>query len=444
MGKGGDKVVSNGTEKVFTWDEVKKHASRDDKWIVIDDEVFDITRWSRKHPGGGKVISHYAGQDATDAFAAFHRTHRRAFVSKYMKPIRVGRLAPNETKQQEIEKDFRDLREVAEKMNLFTPSYFFYHLHIVIVVLFDIFGYLFLQYFGVNWLTFIATALILGSGMGQSGWLQHDFGHLSVYKSNKLNNFVHHLLMGPLKGASSSWWKHMHYQHHAKPNVMDKDPDVRVEKVFVVGDKMPKKVAKEKNYWLPYNLQHKYFPIIGPPLLFPVYFQIMLFRFFYQRWRTHYMEIALFLTYYIRLFYWYAPMVGIPATFLLYEMIRVVESTWFTWVSQSNHIPMEIDQDQERPWVPLQMHATRNIEKSFFNDWFTGHLNFQIEHHLFPTMPRHNLYKIKPFVKELCKKHGLEYQEVSLSYAFKDILRSLEKSGQMWFDEYYHYHEKYE
>ncbi len=47
------------------WEEVEQHASRDDKWIVIDDEVYDVTGWSRRHPGGSRLLSHYAGQDAT-------------------------------------------------------------------------------------------------------------------------------------------------------------------------------------------------------------------------------------------------------------------------------------------------------------------------------------------------------------------------------------------
>lgn len=59
---------------------------------------------------------------------------------------------------------------------------------------------------------------------------------------------------------------------------------------------------------------------------------------------------------------------------------RVIESHWFTWVSQSNHIPMNIKTDEASPWLKLQMNATCDIEKSLFNDWFTGHLNFQIEH----------------------------------------------------------------
>ena len=47
-----------------------------------------------------------------------------------------------------------------------------------------------------------------------------------------------------LQGASADWWNHMHFQHHSKPNVIDKDPDTRVEPIFVLGDKIPIRVNK--------------------------------------------------------------------------------------------------------------------------------------------------------------------------------------------------------
>lgn len=62
MGKGGKQEQQ---KAVFTWDEVAKHDKRDDRWLVIEGQVYNITNWARRHPGGSKVIGHYAGQDAT-------------------------------------------------------------------------------------------------------------------------------------------------------------------------------------------------------------------------------------------------------------------------------------------------------------------------------------------------------------------------------------------
>jgi delta8-fatty-acid desaturase len=49
------------------------------------------------------------------------------------------------------------------------------------------------------------------------------------------------------------------------------------------------------------------------------------------------------------------------------------------------------------------------MRPGIFIDWLWGGLNYQIEHHLFPTMPRHNLSKVVPLVREFCDKHGLPY-----------------------------------
>jgi fatty acid desaturase len=118
-------------------------------------------------------------------------------------------------------------------------------------------------------------------------------------------------------------------------------------------------------------------------------------------------------------------------------LIRVFEGTWFVVVTQSNHVVMDVSHDDVKSsWFRMQLKATCNIEKSNFNDWFTGHLNFQIEHHLFPMMPRHNLYKIQADVLEICRKHNIPYVVKPMGQAFYDILTSLEKSGRMWRETY--------
>ncbi|KAL8591040.1 hypothetical protein ACOMHN_015663 [Nucella lapillus] len=438
MGKGGQGSQTTGSAEVqtYSWSEVKNHADKSDKWLVIDGQVYDITSWSRRHPGGGRVISHYAGQDATDAFRAFHSD--LAAVKKYLKPIHMGSIQPDEQQTvSSIDEDFRNLSATADKMGLFKPSYLFYFLQVVHVLVLEVAGYLVMSHFGTGWIPWITSLICTATVQAQTGWLQHDFGHLSVFKKSKWDHFCHYVILGIVKGASPQWWNHMHFQHHAKPNVMDKDPDVRMDALFVIGKNMPVMVAQTKKKSMPYNWQQHYWFVIGPPLLFPVYFQYMLFRHIFTR--KLWMDLFVVLLYFARFFYLYIPLLGwgiLPYYFVL----RCLESHWFTWVSQSNHLPMDIKADEEEPWLKLQMHATCNIERSFFNDWFTGHLNFQIEHHLFPMMPRHNLYKITPLVKSLCQKHGLDYQVKSLYEAFADIVRTLRHSGELWYSTYQQFH----
>ncbi|XP_026945622.1 acyl-CoA 6-desaturase isoform X2 [Sagmatias obliquidens] len=397
MGKGGNQG-EGATEReapmpAFRWEEIQKHNLRTDQWLVIDRKVYNITEWSHRHPGGHRVIGHYAGEDATDVFLAFHRN--LDFVRKFMKPLLIGELAPEEpsqdhSKNSQITEDFRALRKTAEDMNLFKSSHLFFLLYLAHIIVMESIAWFTIFYFGNGWIPTVITAFVLATSQAQAGWLQHDYGHLSVYKKSTWNHIAHKFMIGHLKGASANWWNHRHFQHHAKPNIFHKDPDVNMLHVFVLGK------------WQPIE------------------------------------DLAWAISYYARFFITYIPFYGVLGAIIFLNFIRFLESHWFVWVTQMNHIVMEIDQEPYRDWFSSQLVATCNVEQSFFNDWFSGHLNFQIEHHLFPTMPRHNLHKVAPLVRSLCAKHGIEYQQKPLLQALQDIIRSLRQSGQLWLDAYLH------
>lgn len=175
---------------------------------------------------------------------------------------------------------------------------------------------------------------------------------------------------------------------------------------------------------------------VGPPALVPLYFQWYIFYFVVQR--KQWVDLAWMLTFYIRFFLTYLPLLGVKGILGLHLLVRFIESNWFVWITQMNHIPMHIDYDKNVDWFSTQLQATCNVRQSLFNDWFSGHLNFQIEHHLFPTMPRHNYWKVAPLVKSLCAKHGIEYHCKPLLTAFADIVYSLKDSGELWLDAYLH------
>ncbi|XP_044125415.1 acyl-CoA 6-desaturase [Bufo gargarizans] len=444
MGKGGqnEDSCSSGcvkSEPRYTWEEVQKHNTKSDKWMVIERKVYNISDWVRRHPGGNRVISHYAGEDASEAFLAFHPD--LTFVRKFLKPLYVGELAENEPSQdrgknaQQVE-DFETLRKTAEEMNLFNSSRVFFGLYLAHILVLEFLAWATLYYLGTGWITTIITILLLTVSQAQAGWLQHDFGHLSIFKKSKWNHIGHKFVIGHLKGASANWWNHRHFQHHAKPNIFSKDPDVNMVHIFVLGDTQPVEYGKKKLKYLPYNHQHQYFFLIGPPLLIPLYFTVQIMKTMITR--KDWVDLAWSLSYYARFFMTFVPFFGFFGSIAVLNAVRFFESHWFVWVTQMNHIPMEIDHEKYRDWLGSQLAATCNIEQSFFNDWFSGHLNFQIEHHLFPTMPRHNYHKIAPLVRSLCKKYNVNYEEKSLYNAMRDIVQSLRKSGELWLDAYLH------
>ena len=65
MGKGS---FGNDHLPKYDWDEIKKHKTRTDRWIVLNGCVYDVTKFQKKHPGGARIIGHFAGEDATVSF----------------------------------------------------------------------------------------------------------------------------------------------------------------------------------------------------------------------------------------------------------------------------------------------------------------------------------------------------------------------------------------
>ncbi|XP_005097048.1 acyl-CoA 6-desaturase [Aplysia californica] len=422
----------NKTLPVYSWEEIQRHATKDDRWIVINGYVYDVSTWSKKHPGGEKLLANCAGQDATDAWIAFHNDKRA--VSKYLGALRVGLLRPEENKESELIKDFRDLRRTVEDMGLFKASVPFFGFIMIHIFLLEFLGWFTVYQFGTGWLTLFIASLFLVSAQAQAGWAQHDYGHLSVFNNSTVNHWIHIFLLNFFKGVSSSWWNYRHYLHHAKPNRIRKDPDIRLAPLFLLGDKIPVEWGKKKKGGLPYNCQHQYWFLVMPPLLLPLYFNFEVPYFLYSR--KLYGEMFWMFAFFVRYVCMFYPFLGVSGALALYVWVRFLESHWFVWTTQMNHIPMDVDYDQDYDWVTAQLKATCNVDQSLFNDWFSGHLNFQIEHHLFPTMPRNNLHRATPLVKSLCQKHELDYQSKTLYRAMADIVGCLKVSGDMWYEAY--------
>lgn len=79
----------------------------------------------------------------------------------------------------------------------------------------------------------------------------------------------------------------------------------------------------------------------------------------------------------------------------------------------------------DKDFVTAQIVSTRDISSGLFEDWFTGGLNYQIEHHLFPSLPRHNLGRVQKDVQALCEKHALLYESCSIAEGTRRVLKRL-------------------
>lgn len=359
----------------YTRQEVLGHKTLGDCWIIINGEVYNITSWLKRHPGGARILMHYAGEDATVAWTSFH--NNKALSLKYMAAYHIGHIAEEE--QPEIIKDFLKLRSELEKEGMFKVKPWFFVAHFLHIIAFYVSSWWVLWYFGNNWWTWMVSAFLLTVSQAQSGWLQHDFGHHTVFNSTKLNHLLHDITIGLMKGVSGFWWNYRHFQHHAKPNVYLKDPDITIPYILLLGKRIPKLWGSKHWGKLPYHLQQHYFFLVGPPLLLPIYFhvEVVVYTIRKKLWK----DLILMLVFYYIFHLTFASLLGgFWGSFRWYFFVRFLESHWFVWATQMSHLPMHIDLDQKKDWVSMQLVGTCDVEQSFFNDWFTGHLNFQIEH----------------------------------------------------------------
>ena len=195
-----------------------------------------------------------------------------------LKSMLVGKVNAEYEREREglpgLESEFSQIREWAESEKLFVPRYSFYIAHFVSILCFEVLAWWILHYFDASWSSILLATPFFVTAQAQSGWLQHDLGHLSVFESNGQNKMAHRIVIGFLKAASSNWWNWRHFQHHSKPNIIRLDPDIEMAFFFLIGDTMPRRWGAKKKGHTFYRWQHRYWFFVGPPFLLPVYFHI--------------------------------------------------------------------------------------------------------------------------------------------------------------------------
>jgi len=85
------------------------------------------------------------------------------------------------------------------------------------------------------------------------------------------------------------------------------------------------------------------------------------------------------------------------------------------------------DADKRPGFAELQITTTRNVNDGWGVGWFMGGLHYQVEHHLFPFVPRHSLHKLRPLVEDMCARHGVRYHATGILDGNVEVLAYLDK-----------------
>ena len=412
-------------------EELAKHATPSSAWISIKGRVYDVTHFTRVHPGGDIILT-AAGGDATQVFAAFHAgTHSW----RLLPALCIGALdtttlhadpSPTESNldihgaNTEYIRDIAEMRKELIRQRLFESNKLFYIYKILSNILLLTISIGILKNF-TNWFGTFVSAILLALFWQQCGWLAHDFLHHQVFKNRLYNDLVGILVGNIFQGFSEAWWKNKHNHHHAVPNVTDNvvggDPDILTmpllywSEKLIEGDNLkdlPKFLLKYQ--WI------LYWPILCMAriswLIQSVLYQFDKRNKFVTSDFLYFLEIAGLAFHHLTFFYLLSWLPSVSQKLVFAFLSQSLGGLFIGIVFTVGHNAMEIFTDSEKvtqDFVRLQLRTTRNVTPTVFSDWFTGGLNYQVEHHIWPTLPRHSLPKASRILKAFCEKHGIQY-----------------------------------
>lgn len=274
----------------------------------------------------------------------------------------------------------------------------------------------------------LLNAVFLSFIMVQFAHLLHDSRHQEIFKSEKLNNIVGLIFGDLLLATSSAAWMRKHNIHHSSPNHISEDPDIDISLLaFSEEQALAKKgtaqaIVKYQAYF--------FFPIL---MLTAISKRYNLFRTLIQMFRassskyylTDFFMLGLGSVLYIGgIFYFLSP--GQAITFILVNQAFL--GLYLGTIFATNHKGMPLIKDKG-DFLRLQVITARNVKGNPLLNYWMGGLNYQIEHHLFPTMPRNNLGKAREIIKPFCEKQGIEYYETGFFQSYKEILQHFHQVG---------------
>jgi fatty acid desaturase len=272
----------------------------------------------------------------------------------------------------------------------------------------------------------MVTAVLLAVLFTQVGFLGHDAGHRQIFRSKRLNDVVGMLHANFGIGFSYGWWINKHNRHHANPNTEGRDPDIRVEPLAFTDRQAAKQRGLRR---LLIRLQgYLFVPLLTlEALSLRAASVTALLRPGLKRRPA---EIALLAThvalYLAAVFLVLTPIQGIVFIVIHQGLFGVYLGSSFA----PNHKGMPIlAEDNELDYLRRQVLTSRNVRGGWFTDVALGGLNYQIEHHLFPSMPRPNLRRAQVVIRRFCREHGVSYCETSLFRSWTEVLRHLDAVG---------------
>jgi fatty acid desaturase len=272
----------------------------------------------------------------------------------------------------------------------------------------------------------LAVAAFLAVVFTQVGFLGHDAGHRQVFSTRRASYVAGILLANLGVGLSYGWWVDKHNRHHAHPNQEGADPDIAISALAFTSARAR---ASRGAARLVFRYQaYLFFPML---LLEAV--------------SLHVASVRALASRAARRRSWERVLIAIHAVGYLtvvFLVLSPVKAVVFMIVQQGlfglylgcsfapNHKGMPVlDARNRSDFLRRQVLTSRNVRGGWLTDFALGGLNYQIEHHLFPSMPRPNLRRSQAMIERFCRQRGIPYCQSNLTGSYTQALRHLNAVG---------------
>lgn len=322
--------------------------------------------------------------------------------------------------------EFTTLAKSIREQGLLRRRYGYYWTKLVALPLVLAGGLIVFILIGDTWWQ-LFTAAFLAILFTQIAFLGHDSAHRQIFVSGKWNDWASIVLGDLLVGMSYGWWQHKHTRHHANPNKLGVDPDIELPVIIVTPDGTPPKSRLLK--WLRSHQGVFFFPIL---LLEGVSLHASGVRRVFARGelKRRWVEIVFLLTrligFPLLVFIVLSP--GIAFVFLTVQLGIFGFYMGASFAPNHKGMPV-VPRNASLDFLRRQVMMSRNIRGTRLLDAAMGGLNYQIEHHLFPSMPRPHLRKAAPIVAEYCRTHDVPYMQTGLLVSYAIVVRYINRLG---------------
>ena len=321
---------------------------------------------------------------------------------------------------------YTDLAREIRESDLLERRYAWYWSRIVIAVLAFAGVWVGLFWLGNSWFQLIIAGF-LGVLSTQFGFLGHDAAHRQMFRSAAWNEWTARVLAGVFAGLSYGWWRDKHNRHHAAPNQEGKDPDVAAGVIAFTASAAAARSGFTR--WVLLRQGWLFFPLLT---LEGLNLHLASVRTLLRPGSVRHQRIEAALV--------LARLVAFVVVLLL--VLPLGKASAFLGLELAcfglclgasfapNHKGMPIVPPGGRPdFLSRQVLMSRNVRGGPVVDFAMGGLNYQIEHHLFPSMARPNLRRAQPVVRAYCERLGVDYTEVGLVESWVIVVRHLNAVG---------------